>query len=128
MTRLTKEELEAIRKRVDAATPGPWFWLDDGRLYSDGANKVIGEVIEGKDETWFDIFDTNAEFIAHAREDVPKLLSLVECQKAELERLNDLLNNASEITKQLIDEKHYYMDELRKANAEIERYKEANAE
>lgn len=78
MTLLTKEELEAIQKRAEAATPGPWFWLDDGRLYSDSADKVIGEVIEGKDETWFDIFDTNAEFIAHAREDIPKLLVVIE--------------------------------------------------
>lgn len=114
MTVLTKEELESIRKRAEAATPGPWFWLDDGRLYSDGADKVIGEVIEGKDETWFDLFDANAEFIAHAREDIPKLL-------AEIERLQQEKDEWYEKYMRLDATVSTQNKQLEKANAEIKR-------
>jgi SMC interacting uncharacterized protein involved in chromosome segregation len=107
---LTKEELEAMRKRAEAATPGPWY-VD-----------VFGDEVRSNESDLsvaYDITDeANAEFIAHAREDIPKLL-------AEIERLNDVIKQLTETTESFLEDKHFYMEELRKANAEIERYKKS---
>jgi hypothetical protein len=66
--RLTNEELAAIRERAEKATPGPWI---------DNGNEIVAECkpnlgIAGA------ISDEDAEFIAHARTDIPKLIAEVE--------------------------------------------------
>ena len=93
------EQLQAIRERAEKATPGPWDWRlerqgDVERVYHhpsllapDGtpvanANDGLGidseyTVCESKDD---------ALFIAHAREDIPALLTEVERLQAESER------------------------------------------
>jgi len=76
-------ELEAIKKRYEAATPGPWRagylgvdgWHDgEGHeIMGDSTESIVcgnydcdlGGVIESKD----------AAFIAHAREDIPALVA-----------------------------------------------------
>src|SRR5690606_2755660 len=85
------EELEAIRKRAEAATPGPW----DVDIPMD----VCGECENEYEIVESSVFlapivaelkiGANAEFIAHAREDVPKLL-------AEIDRLRNELTEARE--------------------------------
>lgn len=73
MERLTNDQLEAIRKRAEAATEGPWetALLEDGwHVMHDGM--IVAEMYRKEAE--------DAEFIAHARTDIPKLL-------AEIERL-----------------------------------------
>lgn len=55
--------LESIRARVEAATPGPWF-NDYGTIGVD--DHGIGEMDETPD----------AEFITHARTDIPALLKV----------------------------------------------------
>ncbi|MGL5999823.1 MAG: hypothetical protein ACRC1I_25515 [Pseudomonas proteolytica] len=71
-------DLEAIRARAEAATPGPWtaMWLDDcfiePRICKIPANGCYD----------YNKFGANSQFIAHAREDVPALL-------AEVRRLNE---------------------------------------
>lgn len=78
-------DLEAIKARCDAATPGPeWVWT-----YYDGHRALIqygaptDEVVLGiSDDEPVDpivlIKYADAEFIAHAREDVPALLDRLE--------------------------------------------------
>lgn len=61
---------EAIRRRLEAATPGPWEYQGLGEITS--ATGFITTDAEAHD----------GPFIAHAREDVPALL-------AEVERLRD---------------------------------------
>ncbi len=56
-------DLEAIKRRCEAATPGPWTTL--GAVVADGSSCLDDRA-------------RNAEFIAHAREDVPALLEAVE--------------------------------------------------
>ena len=71
---ITQAELGEIRVRAEAATEGPWEYIGFG---------VIGnadcEVVECRGKT--------AEFIAAARQDVPKLLAEVSRLQGEVERL-----------------------------------------
>ncbi len=96
------ERLEEIRKRADQATPGPWSWdanapvrptwltedhperlalseLVNGKVWVATAHAVT-EACEGeefKTETIV-VRDGDAEFIAHAREDIPYLLARID--------------------------------------------------
>lgn len=91
--RLTNEQLTQIRERAERATEGVWFAAYGG-VYSTNTNtrgiyesttEVCtlndGEYIENQNE------ENDAAFIAHAREDIPKLL-------AEVERMRELLFKA----------------------------------
>lgn len=87
---LTHEELQAIKARAEAATPGPWTNVDE-----DGEHWKSITAIEGGDplSVTMKIYDegghslADAEFIAHARTDVPALVAEVErLRKALLKR------------------------------------------
>lgn len=75
-------DLDAIKARVDAATPGPWI---SGDRYRPGGlhpwEVVIGDypVLEIEDS---DQGRADAQFLAHTRDDVPALLAEVERLKA----------------------------------------------
>ena len=105
----TDAELQGIRERCQAATPGPWVWVnteaaslaevnpdrlvhwDPSRLTEvDGIPVFLGqedvlavESFDGAESALF-VGTADAAFIAHAREDIPKLL-------AEVDRLRALL-------------------------------------
>ena len=93
---MTREQLDAIRARVEAATPGPWeagtaFCCPD-MGWVDGPKRTVCPVYEGTKRTH--TLDANdAEFIAHARVDVSALL-------AEVERLRDTINAVGEVISQ----------------------------
>jgi len=86
--------LDQIQRRADAATEGPWEAADSTKIDEDGApihcevnvwsgaGDYISTVPEG--------FDGNAEFIAHARTDIPALLAMVREQRAVIERAKAL--------------------------------------
>jgi hypothetical protein len=82
-------ELDAIRARAAAATPGPWRLSDGGwGEYVQDANGhalwALGHTPRAED----------AQFVAHARTDVPALLSelaRVELEAAALRRALELL-------------------------------------
>jgi hypothetical protein len=98
--------LDAIRQRADAATPGPWAvedgwqppqWLDLGYTYArvvagkpNPISGIIAPVLQtngslpGSDRKVADLAD--AEFAAHAREDVPELLIELERVTGERDR------------------------------------------
>jgi hypothetical protein len=105
---MTNEELKAIRERTEAATPGPWYWE---KLDADGWNDTEmpylasasdeGVMHFGDCEQYYPSEgsppnDEDAEFIAHAREDVPKLLAEIERLRRELSFIAhvDLVSNA----------------------------------
>jgi hypothetical protein len=104
-------DLDAIRTRADAATVGPWR-EEHGRIYApdavttphdDGsipslamvwglgpskyATAPTGCISSGTEEA-------NREFIAHAREDVPALLSALEATGAALRAVTDHMDRA----------------------------------
>lgn len=72
--KLSEKEIEAIRKRAEMATEGPW--QKDGAIdiHSPNGTEVAA--------AWGGYADQ--EFIAHAREDIPKLLAEIERLNAEL--------------------------------------------
>ena len=77
---LSKEERDEIRKRADAATPGPWI-VEKDRYSATVLTSECDEYII------FDCHTTDAEFISHAREDVPRLLDALEAAEAERDAL-----------------------------------------
>lgn len=108
---LTNEQLEAIRKRVEAATPGPWNWRKlDGEPFETEMPSLVspeGDVMDfGYCATFYPVQgtppeDADAEFIAHAREDVPALLAEIEHLK---EIALDILEDYDEAKRHLISE------------------------
>ena len=76
--------IDAIRARAEAATPGPW----DSDGYSVGANDDWVAHIPGYDPgegAGNPRREPDAEFIAHAREDVPALLAELAAWKATVD-------------------------------------------
>lgn len=119
---MTDDELQAIKARADAATPGPWGTFDtDDEVHM----CAIGVSTNGH-EPWFELnasedenghqhvvamtllqspryachasgkWAEDAEFIARARSDIPALLAEVERLKAELAILKPLEITARE--------------------------------
>ena len=88
-------DIEEMRKREQAATPGPWAVFDDylglnvrtaGRRATSQSRAEMPELIAHGTSTGDVEFDAaDAEFIAHAREDVPALLDEVERHREALE-------------------------------------------
>jgi len=84
-------DLKAIKERESKATPGPWisiFGLDGRTVYDMSGEKGI--VIAKLRKTKREKEHQNAEFIAHARDDIPALLEEAEEAerlRAEVERL-----------------------------------------
>lgn len=82
MTRLTAEQLEAIRKRAEKATPGRW-----NKEYGYGKRIRASNSIPVIDEQVGIRTEADAEFIANAREDIPKLLAEVERLQSQVDRM-----------------------------------------
>src|SRR5690606_23917328 len=69
----TPADLLDIQQRLSAATPGPWV-NDGAEIYADIiGGQWIGETLRLDDPT----SESDAEFIAHARQDVDDLLAEV---------------------------------------------------
>jgi hypothetical protein len=89
---MTDSELDEIEKRANAATPGSWtvghpdVESDDGR-WVEGIMAANGNQIVETDSGYYPPRRMDADFIAAAREDVPKLV-------AEVRRLQHQLNQA----------------------------------
>ncbi|UJR79998.1 hypothetical protein [Sandaracinus amylolyticus] len=76
---LTDAELDEIERRCEAATGGPWTAFVEGRDHFGGSSivRTAGEDIEmsGASEADYD-------FIAHARQDLPRLLAELRALRA----------------------------------------------
>lgn len=84
-------DLEAIEGRVAKTTPGPW----DAVLQETSLGTKVGLYIKGLPSYQVcgdgvkGMFASDAEFIAHARTDIPALLAEVRRLKSENERLSE---------------------------------------
>ena len=73
-------DLDAIEARANAATSGPWYQGRDGRRYESSHEVFTREDMydaESRDAYPQAARSEDAEFIAHAREDVPALVAAV---------------------------------------------------
>ena len=88
------KRLEEIKRRVEAATPGPWFQLTKDADENQNLRKAhvftapeyYGHIATCSAREGFGIqAETNADFIAHSRTDIEDLLRVVEIQREALE-------------------------------------------
>ena len=95
-------DLKAIRERAEAASPRPWRAMREGNQYVGtelvGASRVEGLVrpwnphasisqgvtASAKQHETTRLLDEDADFVAHAREDIPALLELVDTMAGAL--------------------------------------------
>lgn len=93
---MTDKELSEIKARLDLAAKGEWKSYIEGRDHTSGSSFIMTGVKEGED-IWSknrgeDIELTGAtnadqDFIAHAKQDIPKLLLEIDNLKKEIEKL-----------------------------------------
>lgn len=107
-TPLTEAELNAIEARCEAATPGPWKQSDCGydvcsknipSACDNSSRMTIARCMEGDSRPYTTAYKgacKDAEFIAHARTDLPRLLAAYRELKAENERLENEIGAKNE--------------------------------
>ncbi len=84
----TPPDPDAIRARCEAATPAPWE-ADDNDIWTADGDRFIGSPPRIAD----------AEFIAHARTEIPALLDEIERQTAERDALAAKVARVEELAK-----------------------------
>jgi hypothetical protein len=109
-------DLNAIRKRAEASSSGPWHTYENYRknnseIITNSRHAFVAKVFTGQ---------TDAEFIAHARQDVPALL-------AEVERLRVIENMHEEAIAEDHATKERLLDIIAEKDAEVDRLRTANA-
>lgn len=77
-------DLDAIKKRLAVASPGPWIWClyDLESTDSTGHSHIL---LSDKNE-FNRIKESNRHFISHSRQDIPALIEEVESLRAEVEK------------------------------------------
>lgn len=73
---ISENELKQIESRCDLATPGPWISYIEGRDHTSGSHFIMtgNKINRGPD---FEIDGARLEdydFIANAKQDIPKLI------------------------------------------------------
>jgi len=90
--KLTDKELAAIAARAEAVMSGRWYArLDDKRPDWYMVFSNMGYVDVAHVPPWAGYTPQNAEFIAHARTDIPALLDHIDALKAKNKRLREAL-------------------------------------
>ena len=85
---LSDADLASIRQRAEAATAGPWIAYIEGRDHTSGSDIIKmaeGTPAEEDIELHGGATPADYDFIASAREDIPKLLNEIERLKAIVE-------------------------------------------
>lgn len=79
---MNKDELEEIKSRCAAASPSPWVSYIEGRDHTSGSDFImVGSGTDRlEDIELIGATKADQDFIAHARQDIPRLI-------AEIERL-----------------------------------------
>lgn len=106
---VTREECEAMLLRAEKATPGPWeadtsspedcvIWADDGTFLANVGSDRMFPVRPDGAALLFDVDIKNADMVAHARTDLPRLA------RAHLQLLDSVAEqqtNLSEMQKKI---------------------------
>lgn len=109
---MTDEEIAAIRARAEAATPGPWETDDVESWYVYKVERGSGVATEVAEFLSRMLRQSDAAFVAHARQDVPDLL-------AEIERLRGLLQREHDARLEICREAETLLRERDAAEATI---------
>lgn len=98
------DRIAEIRERLEKATPGVWRTVEKGNSIPSIAVETLAYVGEPSIKICSGISPKtkNAEFIAHAHEDIPYLLGVIEQQQADLKALKEQLADYEDIVKSLI--------------------------
>ena len=76
---MTNDELKEIEDRVNKATKGPWKSFVEGRDHSSGSSFIM---TGGEDIEFNGLTQADQDFIAHSRQDIPKLIAMIKRLKA----------------------------------------------
>ena len=91
---MTESEIIKIEKRLRSATKGPWKSMIEGRDHTNGDNFIMTGITEGEniwsENRGTDIYligstISDQDFIANARQDIPKLLDYIRTLKSKLD-------------------------------------------
>ena len=96
----TDEQLAEIERRAEAASPGPWQAFVEGRDHTSGDTIIRMGAFDGSHPDMYistcddsgnpnRVSDADWDFVAHARQDVPRLV-------AEVRRLQAVVSMSDE--------------------------------
>lgn len=85
---LTEKDLEEIEARAKNAQIGPWKAYIEGRDHESGSNFIMTGLGEnrGEDIEMFGATNADYDFIANAKQDIPKLIAEIRDLKKKLEK------------------------------------------
>jgi hypothetical protein len=85
---INEKELKAIENRCNKSTMGPWVAFIEGRDHESGSDFIMTgpEENRGEDIELIGAQKDDFDFIAHSKQDVPKLI-------AEIRRLRQNINS-----------------------------------
>lgn len=90
---MTALDLDGIKARAEAATPGPWVNINDSTVEADcGDEDCRWWDVEGYHTHTVHVRGSNAAFIAAARSDIPALVAEVEALRYELGNVRVVLS------------------------------------
>jgi hypothetical protein len=81
---LSQHDLDEIKARCDRATAGPWKSYIEGREAMSGSDFIM---TAGEDIYLAGATRDDQDFIAHARQDIPRLIGETERLRSELAKL-----------------------------------------
>lgn len=81
---ITEQDLLAIQERCDKTTKGPWVSYVEGRDDGCGSNFIM---TDAEDIELLGATIADQDFIAHARQDIPKLLQEIKFLQQQLATL-----------------------------------------
>jgi hypothetical protein len=84
---MTEEELQEIEIRLNNSQNGPWKAYNEGRDHESGSNFIMTGSGENRGEDIEMIGATGADldFIANAKQDIPKLINEIRKLKSSVE-------------------------------------------
>ena len=103
MTRLTAQEIEAIRKRAEKASDGDWY--SEVSTFENTTEKLT-EIAVQPGVAMSVRTEADAEFIANAREDIPFRIKEVEEMKNGIDHVIFLLANENIENSRIVSEIH----------------------
>jgi hypothetical protein len=87
-TPLSDDELNQMEERCNAATPGPWrSFIERRDHYSGNSFVMTGPPEDRGPDLDFASRDADYDFVAHARQDIPRLLEEVRRLRRQLRSL-----------------------------------------